>query len=160
MEPVWIYISAFMGNAKPTAEIVCVCENVITDARGTASLISIIERIDAAIPADLPPDAVAGFPVKSFLRLRAAKPLQKGTVRLLVHKPLGGVGVDAKMPVAFKDHPRANFQATFELVIAKPENGSYRFEFLWDEEPLTSVSIEVKLMPTLQPESIQPVAGN
>ena len=151
--PVWIYVSASMGNPKPTAEVACVCENIIMDATGIASIIKIVERIEAHIPAGLSDDLPAGFPIKAFLRLRANGVQGKGNIRAVITKPDGTVGADAAMLAEFKDHPRAYFQGIFEMHVVKPQDGVYHFEFFWNEESLAVVSIEVaiKLQPQQEP---------
>jgi hypothetical protein len=134
-----------MGKKKPLIQAACICENVLIDADGTASLIRIIDKFQATVPKDLPEGIPAGFPVKIFIRLGSGNFKGKGTLSIQSKRPDGTIGGKVDVPVDLPGGTQG-VQINTGFLVLKPQNGVYWFDVSWDDEILTSFAGEVILV--------------
>lgn len=134
-----------MGNPKPLIQAACICDNIIIDGEGVATLIRIIDKIQVNIPTGLPAGLQAGFPLNIFVRVGAGEARGSGTVSIQARKPDGKSGGKAISHAVFSEtHHGVQVKTQFQVV--GPQDGIYWFDVLWNDELLTSFPLEVKLV--------------
>lgn len=148
-----------MGARKPFVEVACICEKVIIEPDNAATLIRLVDKFTAEIPADLAPNAIPAIQLTIFVRLKSGAEARSGSARIKIKQPDGTYGpgnADAKIDFTGPQH---GVQFKVEMAIVKPVSGLYWFELYWNEsEHLTSVSAEV-IVKTV-PGSGKPEAGS
>lgn len=137
-----IWVSVVMGSTRPFVEAACICENVIIDREGVASIIRIVDKFAAEIPEGFPAGIPPGFPVTVYVRLKSGGAARSGQVSVRAKRPDGTQGgrIDAKMDFTAPQHG-VHFSSQFHII--KPQSGIYWFEVFWNEEHLTSFSADV-----------------
>lgn len=135
-----------MANTKPLLEAAFVCENLIIDNQGIASAIRIIDNIEVQVPHALPRGTQTGFPLTLFVRVKAGEDKVSGRVGLEVRKPDGLHGGKIETELVSLE-PMRGYQFKIESNILAPQTGFYWFDFSWNDQPLTSVSLQVKIKP-------------
>jgi hypothetical protein len=136
-----------MANAKPMVQVACICENVLMGGDNIVSLIRIVDKFEAQIPPNLPPGIPAGFPLNIFIRLTFAEIPGEGeaTMSVQARKPDGTFGGKAITPIHLAADSR-NVQVRTGFHVLSPQDGSYWFDVYWNDDMLTSILAEVKLV--------------
>jgi hypothetical protein len=132
--------------------VACICENVLLGSDNIASLIRIVDKFEAQIPKGLPPTIPIGFPLNIFIRLTFVEIPGAGEAVISVQakKPDGTFGGKAVTPVHLNPDTRTVQVRTGFHVLA-PQNGFYWFDVYWNDEMLTSILAEVKLVEVATP---------
>jgi hypothetical protein len=134
-----------MPNTKPFVQAACLCENVILEPNGVASLIRIVDKFEVTIPEDLPLALPPGFPVTMFIALKSGD--MKGTIKIRIQarRPDGTFGDSIEWPVALTGGSQGG-QLRVNFTILNPQTGLYWFDVLFGDELLTSVPADVKVV--------------
>jgi hypothetical protein len=133
-----------MENTKPLVQAACICENVLLDKDGPASLIRIIDQITVHIPSNAPKGIPAGFPVQLFVRVGSGAFKGSGEISVQPKRPDGTRGGRIVAPIELLGEQRGvQFKSGFHVI--NPQQGVYWFDVLWNGEFLTSIPLEVTL---------------
>jgi hypothetical protein len=135
-----------MGIIKPLVQAACICENVLLDKDGVASLIRIIDQISVEIPEGIPKAMrlQAGFPIQIFVRIGSGDLIENGTLSIHGVRPDGTRHgkIEAKVELKGAQH---GTQVRSGFTVVDPQRGIYWFEVYWNNDLLTKMPLEVKL---------------
>jgi hypothetical protein len=119
------------------------CDEALQERDGTISLIRVIDKLTASVPAEqIPPVTVN---LAFVLLLRAGSAAGRGfTARLGIERPGGEIFGGIEAPVIFSDAPNspANLIVKLQLQITSP--GLHWMAVLLDDEPLARTPLMVE----------------
>ena len=129
-----------MPNAKPYLQMACICENILLDKDGVASLIRIVDKFQAHVPKELPPGIPAGFPLNIFIRLASGGFKGLGKVRIQGRRPDGTLGGKVETDVE-SPGGNAGMQIKTGFHVITPQSG------VWDLTKWDQASWSTNIIP-------------
>jgi len=139
-----------MPNTKPYVAAACLCEKVLIEQDGVASLIRIIDTMYLE-PQPVDPKSRLPFALKFqvFVSVKSGDLEGEYEIGLLLRGPGDEMRSTHRWPVVFAQSPEsgANLRIDFNLAGkepgALPALGLYWFDVLWGDEVLTSVPLRL-----------------
>jgi hypothetical protein len=153
-----LIVSIDMPNTRPYVAAACLCEKVILEPDGVASLIRIVDTYTLKVPTTVPPSFRPAIELTVFVSIKSGDVTGQHEVGLLLRQPNRKSPPIQKWPVVLNGGEHgANVTINFTLVGepgAAHEAGLYWFDVLWEGEVLTSIPLRLKLeAPTAAPDS-------
>lgn len=132
---------------KPLVQVACVCERVLREHDGVASLIRIVDTYTVE-------PSLAGNPVLPltiFLSFKSGDVVGEHTISMRIIKPDGAIGPSRQWPLLFNGGEHgSSLQLGFVLV--PQEIGLYWFDVLWtDDEVLARIPLRVQFKKPVPP---------
>ena|SRR5689334_413866 len=144
--------------AKPFVQIACVCEKVLHEKDGVASLIRVVDTYTMELPKDVPAGFTLATQLTAFVSLKSGDVIGQFPVGLRLNQPNGKALPTREMPVEFKGNESgANLQIEFAL--ANPAVGLYWIDVLWGDEILTRIPFRLKTKASPQASTAEGAAS-
>lgn len=136
-------------NTKPYVALACICEKMLQDKDGVASLIRIVDTYSLNIPPDAPKDVVPAFEVicvvslksgdlvGSFNKLQIVSNASDGERKNMSEKPI---------PTVFNGGAHG-LNVRLNLTVVVKKFGLFWFDVMWGDEILTRIPLDVKSVP-------------
>lgn len=131
---------------KPLVQAACICENVLIEPDGVASLIRLVDTYTLQLPDpnELPLlPGVLGLQLAAFVALKSGDVVGEFEIELQLTDPDGKRQAIRKWPVVMNGGEHG---ATLRLKFAlgNPKQGLYWFDVLWNDEALTRIPFRIK----------------
>ncbi len=125
----------------PYVALAVLCQRIDLQPDGSADLIGIVDGLAVDDPSD-PDTPPLLLNVRAVLALRAGAARGAHRLSLRGRFPSGAEGLSADKTVMFSDdRPAVTLNMPLELEL--PEIGTYVFDVLCNDEPLTIITLEV-----------------
>lgn len=143
-----LIVYADMANTKPYVAVACVCEKVLLESDGVASLIRVVDTYHLQMPEtapELPTNVKAVVELTAFVSVKSGDVIGQHEIGLVLRMPDGKSTPRQKWPVVLNGGEHgANLKMDFRLP-QPPQLGLYWFDVLWADDILTSIPFRLKL---------------
>lgn len=136
-----------MPNTRPFVAAACICDNVIIEPDGVATLVRIVDTYTLEMPAGLPENIKGEIDIVMFLSLKSGDITGQHRVRVQLRRPDGSLGPPNAWNVVLNGGVHgANLKV--KMIVRDPKEGLNWFDVFWNDEPevLTSIPMVIKLM--------------
>ncbi len=139
-----------MPNSKPYVAVACICERVLKEPDGVASIIRIVDTYHLMLPDDTSSGA---FPLSLtltiFVSLKSGDVTGQHEIAIVLRQPNGKSQPAQKSLVDLRGEENGvNVEIQFTLVGPAagkpPEFGLYWFDVLWGNDVLTSIPLRLR----------------
>jgi hypothetical protein len=140
-------------NTKPYVAAACVCESVLTEKDGVASLIRIVDTFHLEQPQSEAPSVPISMRLKVFVSVKAGALTGEHEIGLKFHSPDGKSRAPHRWPVVFDDRPESGANLIVDFLLSGPAPGElpkpglYWFDVLWTDEVLTRIPFRITRKP-------------
>ena len=140
-------IMSGVQKPKPLVQVACVCERVLREHDGVASLIRIVDTYTV----EPPPAGNPVLPLTIFLSFKSGEVAGEHTISIRIIKPDGAVGPSRQWPLLFNGGEQGS-SLQLGFVLEPPEIGLYWFDVLWtDDEVLARIPLRVQFKKPVPP---------
>jgi hypothetical protein len=136
-----------MPNSKPFVQAACVCEKLLVETDGVASLVRIFDTVQLTARENQFPDVV----LTGFVSLKSSGQIGTFTVGMRMRRPDGRGGKLLTFSAKF-ERDGAGVNTRIDITVKTPVAGLYWFDILWGEDVLTSIPITI-ILNTPPPEA-------
>jgi len=126
------------------------CDNILTGADGALSAIRIVDRIDATVPSDAPPNVPSDskrlpVAIRALLMFKSGSATGEHDVHLAIHSPSGEKTPGPKTTLMFTDAPTGGANLKLHLGLAIYESGLYIVDILLDGKRITRMPLSISV---------------
>jgi len=122
-----------MAEPRPYVAAALICEKVLREETGVASLIRIVDVFTVPPQPQLPPDTKSGLPLTAFVALKSGSVTGKHPVFLRLHLPSGETKSVPELTEEFRGDEHG-VSYVFQIVLEVKEYGLYWFDVVWDDQ--------------------------
>lgn len=144
-----------LSNTKPLVAQACVCEQMLQDKDGVASLIRIVDTFYIApIGEGLPDNVKPAIQCTAVVSLKSGALKGKSVASLRLRSPSGRIRtIVEKWPLEFQEAEEHGANLSVRMTLEAEELGLYVIEVLWEGELLTSIPIRLQTAPESEPQT-------
>jgi hypothetical protein len=137
-----------MKNSKPFVQVACLCEHVLIENDGVATLVRVVDTFNfRAAPvgesANVSDDNRPTLKLNLFVSLKSGAVIAKAQVGIQFRNDDGSpIGDLREFPIELKGGQHGH-TIKADVLMPVPKAGLYWFDVLWESEAITSVPLRI-----------------